>query len=289
MSRLSVNGIELEYEECGETTAPLAVLISGLGEQMGSVEFPREFAEGLARRDFRVVRFDNRDVGLSTHLHDAEPGSYSYLDMADDVAGLIAGLGAERAHLIGASMGGFIARWAALRNPSLVHSVTVIMSGCGARFGSPAAERYSRMAPHAFEGMMSKTRAAASSAEAIESYAEAWRKYNGSKFAFDEDWVRECGAYTYARSYDPKGVARQVGASDTPDLLEAQQEIACSTVVIHGDEDPIFGADHARETAARIPGAKLEIVPGMGHEMPRAAWPQIMQAIVFASANASAV
>ena len=110
MSRLSSNGIELEYEEYGETTAPLAVLISGLGEQMGGVEFPREFCAALAQQDLRVVRFDNRDVGLSTHLHDAKPGSYSYLDMADDVAGLIAGLGVGSAHLVGASMGGFIGR-----------------------------------------------------------------------------------------------------------------------------------------------------------------------------------
>ena len=287
MPRLSSNGMELEYEECGETTAPMAVLISGLGEQMGGVEFPQEFADALAQRGFRVVRFDNRDVGLSTHLYDAEPGSYTYLDMADDVAGLIAGLGAERAHLIGASMGGFIARWAALRHSSLVQSVTVIMSGCGARFGSPAAERYSKMAPHAFKGMMSKTRAAASSAEAIESYVEAWRQYNGSRFAFEEDWGRECAACTHARSYDPKGVARQIGASGTPDLLEAQEQIACRAAIIHGDEDPIFGADHARETAARIPGAKLEIISGMGHEMPREAWPQITQAVARAAGNAA--
>jgi pimeloyl-ACP methyl ester carboxylesterase len=287
MARLSTNGIELEYEQYGETTAPLAVLISGLGEQMGGVEFPRAFAGDLAEQGFHVLRFDNRDVGLSTHLHDAEPGAYSYLDMADDVAGIINGLGAERAHLIGASMGGFIARWAALRHPGLVESIAVIMSGCGARFGTPSADRFSKMASHAFKGMMSKTRAADSASEAIESYVEAWRKYNGSKFAFDEDWVRGCGTYTYSRSYDPKGVARQIGASDTPDLLEAQQKIACRAVVIHGDEDPIFGADHARETAARIPGAELEIISGIGHEMPQEAWPQIVRAIEQAARDAS--
>ncbi|MAG31988.1 MAG: hypothetical protein CL908_13970 [Deltaproteobacteria bacterium] len=229
---------------------------------------------------FRVVRFDNRDVGLSTHLREAPPGSYSYLDMADDVAGLVTGLGAEQVHLIGASMGDFIARWSVLRHPSLVESVTVIMSGCGAQFGSTAAERYSKIAPHPFKGMMSKTRAASSRAEAIESYVDAWQKYNGSKFPFDEDWVRACGTSTYKRSYDPKGVGRQIGASENPVLLEAQQKIACITAVIHGDEDPIFGADRARETAARIPGTKLEIIPGMGHEMPREAWPQIIQTIV---------
>ena len=289
MSRLSSNGIELEYEEYGETTAPPAVLISGLGEQMGGVEFPREFCAALAQQNLRVVRFDNRDVGLSTHLHGAKPGSYSYLDMADDVAGLIAGLGVGSAHLVGASMGGFIGRWAALRHPSLVKSLTVIMSGCGVQLDSPEAEHYSKMAPHALQNMLSKTRSADNVTAAVESYVEAWRSYNGSGFPFDENWVRECGTYACARSYDPKGVARQVGASRSPDLLEAQEKIACITMVIHGDEDPIFGADHARETAKRIPGAKLDIIPGMGHEMPREVWPQIVEAIDQAARHASIV
>jgi pimeloyl-ACP methyl ester carboxylesterase len=289
VSRLSSNGIKLEYEEYGETTAPLAVLISGLGEQMGGVEFPHEFCAALAQRHLRVVRFDNRDVGLSTHLHDAKPGSYSYLDMADDVAGLIAGLGADSAHLVGASMGGFIARWVALRHPSLVESLTVIMSGCGVQFDSPAAEHYSKMAPHALQNMLSKTRGADNVAAAVGSYVEAWRSYNGSGFPFDENWVRECGEYTCARSYDPQGVARQVAASRSPDLLEAQEKISCNTVVIHGSEDPIFGADHARETTTRIPGAKLDIIPGMGHEMPREVWSQIVEAIDQAARDASIV
>jgi len=125
MARLSTNGIELEYETCGEAAAPLAILIAGLGEQMGGVEFPREFAGELAEPGFRVLRFDNCDVGLSTHLDDAEPGAYSYVDMADDVAGIIATLGAERAHLVGASMSGFVARWTALRHPSLFPVSTI--------------------------------------------------------------------------------------------------------------------------------------------------------------------
>lgn len=189
MSRLSSNGIELEFEEYGEAADPLLILVAGLGEQMGGVEFPQEFCRALAERSFRVVRFDNRDVGLSTHLHDADPGSYTVVDMADDVAGLVAGLEAAGAHLVGASMGGFIVRWTAIRHPALVRSVTVIMSGAGARTDNPAAERLSQMDPATVEKMLAKTRPAESAAAAIESYVEAWRSYNGSEFSFEEDWV----------------------------------------------------------------------------------------------------
>lgn len=284
MSRLSSNGIELEFEECGEAAAPLVILVAGLGEQMGGVEFPQEFCRALAERSFRVVRFDNRDVGLSTHLHDAEPGSYTVVDMADDVVGLVAGLGAAGAHLVGASMGGFIVRWAAIRYPALVRSVTVIMSGAGSRPDNPATKRLSKMDRATVEKMLAKTRPAESAEAAIESYVEAWRSYNGSGFAFDADWVRDCGRLCHARCYDPQGVGRQSAAVfNAPDLLEAQEVIACNTAVIHGDEDPIFGEDHAREIADRIRGAKLEVIRGMGHEMPREAWPQIIRAIELAS------
>ena len=254
MPRLKSNGIELEYEQYGAPSAPLVVLIAGLGEQMGSVEFPQEFCIGLSRYDFRVVRFDNRDAGLSTHLHEAAPRSYSLLDMADDVAGLIVGLGAERAHVVGASLGGFIARWVALRHARLVQSLTVIMSGCGARADDPAADRFSKMAPHALRNMQTKTRPASSAEAAIESYVDASRSYAGSAYPFDERWVRSCARCAYRRAYDPPGVARQLATGfATPNLLRAQEAIACSALVIHGDEDPLFGPDHARETAGADP------------------------------------
>jgi len=280
MSRISSNGIELEYEDYGDATAPLLILVAGLGEQMGGVEFPRDFCRMLAERSFRVVRFDNRDVGLSTHLRDAAPGAYTVVDMADDVAGLVAGLGATGAHLVGASMGGFIVRWAALRHPDLVRSVTVIMSGAGARADDPAGKRLSKMDPAVVEKMLGKTRPAETEEAAIESYVEAWRSYNGSGFAFDEDRVRGCGQLTHARCYDPRGVGRQAAAVfNAPDLLEAQEAISCCVAVVHGDEDPIFGEDHAREIANRIPGTKLEVIRGMGHEMPSEAWPRIIRTI----------
>jgi pimeloyl-ACP methyl ester carboxylesterase len=289
MPRLSSNTIELEYEEYGAIDAPLVILICGLGEQMGGVEFPKEFCVALADRSLRVVRFDNRDVGLSSHLHGTARGTYNYCDMADDVAGLIGGLGGNHAHIVGASMGGFIGRWLALRHPSLVQSLAIIMSGCGASLGSSSAKQFSQMAPHAMQNMLSKTRVAASKSAAVESYVEAWRSYNGSRFDFDEEWVRACALSTYSRAYDPEGVGRQVAASKTPDLLEAQSEIRCDAVVIHGDEDPIFGADHARETASRISGAHLEVISGMGHEMPPEIWPRIIELVSERSLDAAAV
>jgi pimeloyl-ACP methyl ester carboxylesterase len=279
MPRLSSNAIELEYEGYGPIDAPIVVLICGLGEQIGGVEFPREFCVALADRSLRVVRFDNRDVGLSTHLDGAARGSYNYCDMADDVAGLLSGLEADHAHIVGASMGGFISRWLAHRHPNLVQSLTIIMSGCGAGFDSREAKQFSQMAPHAMQNMLPKTRVAVSESAAVDAYVEAWRSYNGSGFEFDEEWVRSCGLATYSRAYDPEGVGRQVAASKTPDLLEAQSEISCGVQVIHGDEDPIFGADHARETASRISGAHLEVIPGMGHEMPPETWPRITQLV----------
>jgi pimeloyl-ACP methyl ester carboxylesterase len=277
MPRVSSNAIEIEYEEYGAGHAPLVILICGLGEQMGGVEFPKEFCVTLADSSLRVVRFDNRDVGLSTHLDGTTRGSYDYRDMADDVAGLISGLGASRAHVVGASMGGFIGRWLALRHPGLVQSLTIIMSGCGAAFDSPEAKQFSPIAPRAMQNMLAKTRVADSESTAVESYVEAWRSYNGSGFDFNREWVRACGLACYSRAYDPEGVGRQLAASRTPNLLEAQSEINCGVQIIHGDEDPIFGADHARETARRIPGAQLEVIQGMGHEMPFEAWPRIVQ------------
>ena len=199
--------------------------------------------------------------------------------MADDTCGLIEGLGVSVGHVVGASMGGYIARWMALRRPELVGSLALIMTDCGAAFGDDSTEEFSVPDPDAVHKMLGKTRPAERDA-AIQSYVDAWRTYKGPGFAFDEDWVRECGAHAYDRSYDPGGASRQYEAiQNSPPLLEAQQAIGCPTVVIHGDADPLFGVDHAEEMGGRIRGARVELIEGMGHEMPREAWSRLWDCI----------
>ena len=128
--------------------------------------------------------------------------------------------------------------------------------------------------------MLDKTRAGDRKA-AVTAYVEVWRSYNGPRFPFDETWVGQCGEYTYDRSYDSAGVARQFAAMiDSPDLLDAQEGITCPTVVIQGDADPLVGVDHAREIASRISDARLKLIAGVGHEMPRQAWPEFFGAIL---------
>src|SRR5215510_2935653 len=284
MPQVKANGIEIEYEEFGASHDPLIVLIAGFGEQMGGVQFPSDFCQDLSRKGLRVVRFDNRDVGLSTHFTASVSASgvapYTVVDMSDDVAVLVAALGVDATHLVGVSMGGYIARWMAIRHPARVRSLSLITTPCGAKRGTEAAQRFSAPAPQALERMLGKTRAGDREA-AVAAYVEALRSYNGPRFSFDETWVRRCGEYSYDRSYDPSGVARQFAAMvQSPDLLDAQECITCPTVVIQGDADPLLGMDHAREIASRISGARLKLIAGMGHEMPRQAWPELFGAVL---------
>ena len=292
------NGITLEYESFGDPAAPAVVLIMGLGEQIGGMEFPADFCTGLADQGFRVIRFDNRDAGLSTSFDDRDtpdlpahfatrdagrPTSRAYTaaDMANDVAGLLDHLAIDRAHIAGASLGGIIGRWFAVQHPHRCASLTAIMTGHDVVPGGPA---LSPMNPTTRANMLTKVDPLDRDA-AIAGYVAAWRSYNGSGFDFDEAHVRDCAERTFDRAYHPAGVARQV-TSIVPGLLEAEKRILAPTVVFHGDEDPLFALDHPRRIAASIPGAELEIVPGMGHEMPPAGWPQLQSAIARAAARA---
>ena len=291
-------GLTLEYESFGDETPPPVVLIMGLGEQIGGVEFPAEFCEGLAARGFRVIRFDNRDVGLSTYFDDrgtpdieahlaaiehSRPFSspHSAADMADDVAGLLDHLEIERAHITGASLGGIIGRWFAARHPNRCASLTAIMTGHSRTLDGPA---LSPMNPAARANMLTKA-VVLDRETAVAGYLAAWRSYNGSGFDFDEDLVRDCGERTFDHAYHPAGVARQVTAM-IPGLLRAERTISAPTLVFHGDQDPLLGVDHARLIADQIPSAELEVVTGMGHEMPPAIWDHLHAAIERTAARA---
>ena len=281
MSKIAANGIRIEYEAFGRESDPLVVLIAGFGEQMGGVEFSADFCRHMAGCGLRVVRFDNRDAGLTTHFREEDAADYTLLDMAKDTAELVEALGAYHAHIVGSSLGGFVARHMALRFPAIVKSLTLVKTGVGAKPGSEAADRFSSTWPDARERLIALTRPARSFDAAVDAYVEAWRAFAGPGFPFDEQRVRECAESVCLRAYDPAGLTRQRRAIvRSPALLEAQEEITCPTVVVHGEADPVYGVDHGAEIARRIPGARLQAIPGMGHDIAPELWPVLVETVL---------
>jgi pimeloyl-ACP methyl ester carboxylesterase len=274
-------GVTLCYEDFGDPADPTALLIMGLGTQM--VAWQEDFCLELAGRGLHVVRFDNRDVGRSTHLTGAPPtirqlltrsrraAHYTLLDMADDAAALLSELELAPAHVIGASMGGMIAQTLAVHHPGSVRSLTSIMSNTGSlRSGQPALRMYSvflRRAPH--------------EREAFIAHMERVFAAIGSRgLPRDDDDIRAIAASSYDRDHDPESAGRQLAAiiaagDRTADL----RRITAPTLVIHGSADRLVSPSGGRATARAIPGARLLTVPDMGHDLPRAAWPTIIDAI----------
>jgi pimeloyl-ACP methyl ester carboxylesterase len=272
----------LAYERFGDPADPPVLLIMGLGTQM--IAWPLGFCEGLVGRGLDVIRFDNRDVGLSTHMHDApkadvaaawggdfSSASYTLWDMADDTAGLLDELGLESAHIVGASMGGMIAQCLAIAHRSRVRSLTSIMSTTGASdVGHPTeAAMGALLAPPA------TTRE-----EAIERALSGARVIGSPGFELDEAAVTERAGNSFDRGHDPPGVARQlVAIAATGDRTARLRELSVPTLVIHGADDPLVNRNGGEATAAAIPGARLVLLDGMGHDLPRALWPEIVDLI----------
>jgi len=280
------NGIRICYESFGDPAAPPIMLIMGLAAQM--VVWDDDFCTLLAARGFHVVRFDNRDMGESTRFDDrAAPTMaqifaasfagkpltpvYTLRDMAADTVGLMDALGLETANIVGLSMGGMIAQEVALSFPQRVRTLTSIMSSTGDPSlpqATPAAVAViTRDSPPDKEGY-------------VASYVQAWSVINGDLIAFDVDRT----AYTAGRSYDrgpnPAGVSRQMLAIlDSGNRTERLQKLDVPALVIHGTNDPLVPPDAGRATARAIPGAKLVLIEGMGHTLPRSIWPQIVDAI----------
>src|SRR2546421_5704508 len=253
----------------------------GLGTQM--VAWQEDFCRELAARGLHVVRFDNRDVGRSTHFTGPPPtirqlltrsrraAHYTLLDMADDAAGLLSELDIAPAHVIGASMGGMIAQTLAARHPEAVRSLTSIMSNTGSlRSGQPALRTYSVF-----------LRRAPLEREAFIAHMERVFAAIGSRgLPRDDDDIRAIAATSYDRDHDSEGAGRQLAAiiaagDRTADL----RRIKAPTLVIHGSADRLVAPSRGRATARAIPGAKLLMVPGMGHDLPRAPWPTLLDAI----------
>jgi len=278
-----VGNLKLCYETFGAADAPPMLLVMGLASQM--LLWEDEFCAPLAAEGFRVIRFDNRDVGHSTILRDApvpkrwqlvvrdrRGAAYSLDDMAADAVGLLDHLEIEAAHVVGVSMGGMIAQLIAAQYPARVLSLVSIMSTTGdRRVGRPhprVAMRMVRKVPRDREGY-------------IEDHLETYRVIGSQHFALDEAHKRERAGRLFDRGIHPAGSARQMAAIvTTADRTPLLKQIKAPTTVIHGDADPLVNVSGGRATAEAIPDAKLVVLEGMGHDMPRELWPQIIEAIV---------
>jgi pimeloyl-ACP methyl ester carboxylesterase len=275
-------GITLCYETFGERSDPTALLIMGLGTQM--VAWHVEFCEALAARGLHVVRFDNRDVGRSTHLSGRPPtisqlltrsrraAGYTLADMAGDAAGLLRELELAPAHVIGASMGGMIAQTLAAQHRESVRSLVSIMSNTGARWsGQPALRIYPIFLRHAPQER-----------DAFIDHMERLFLTIGSRgLPRDAQDIRELAAASYDRGHDPNGPGRQLAAIiASGDRTRELRGITAPTLVIHGSADPLVTPSGGRATARAIPGAELMTIKGMGHDMPRVIWPKLVDAII---------
>jgi pimeloyl-ACP methyl ester carboxylesterase len=292
MTSIRANGITLEYDEVGDRSSPPVLLIMGLGGQM--IWWDEKFCRRLAGRGYRVIRFDNRDIGLSAKLDDACPNPgplvmqafsggkveapYSLRDMAADAVGLLDVLGIASAHVVGASMGGMIAQRMAIHFPERVRSLTSIMSSSG-NPGLPPGD------PKVM-GLLTAARPT-NPAEAIDFGVNVWRALHGPGFPFDEKRVRELVIESGQRSSHLLGQPRQMLAILADgDRREALHGIKAPSLVLHGDADPLVPFAAGKDTADNIPGARLVAIPGMGHELPEGAWPQLIDEIARHAAAA---
>ena len=276
MPRAAVNdGIELEYETLGSPEDAAFLLIAGLGAQL--ITFHDDFCRLLAGKGYFVVRFDNRDVGLSTKV---PAGGYALEDMADDTAGLLDVLGVDAANVAGVSMGGMIAQTLAIRHPSRVRTLTSIMSTTGAPgVGGATPEALARLTTAA--GPTREERVAS----AIETSRIIWG--DTPQFPFDEELARWRAETSVDRAYYPEGTLRQMMAiRATGDRTERLRQLDVPTLVIHGSNDPLVQPSGGEATAAAVPGAQHLVIDGMGHGLARGAFAQIVDALDRHAASA---
>lgn len=279
---MSSNGLSLAYETFGDPADPTVLLVMGLSTQM--LAWEDGFCRDLVDRGHHVVRFDNRDVGLSTHLSDLPSGRplsaffgrrqppYLIADMADDTAGLIEALDLGRVHVVGISMGGCIAQSLTIRRPDLVASLTSISSSTGSRrVGHPKLATAYRLLTRP---------TVATREEAIALKLTVYRQQASPAYPLRLDEMREIAGTSWDRAYDPDGSARQFAAIlGSPDRTAELRALDVPALVIHGLSDPLINASGGRATAAAIPGAKLLTFAGMGHEIPQPLWGAVADGI----------
>jgi pimeloyl-ACP methyl ester carboxylesterase len=280
MPTARANGIDIAYDSFGDPADPTVLLVMGLGSQL--IHWRPEFCQAIADRGFHVVRFDNRDMGESTRFDGAvdiaamlaargagEPATVPYLltDMAADAVGLLDHLGVEQAHLFGVSMGGMIVQTIAIEHPARVATLTSVMSTTGdPDVGAPTAEAMAILL-----GPPPRTR------DELQDAAVRNAEVFGSPGLYDEDELRASAGAAWDRGYNPQGTARQLAAilaSGSRSLGLAGVE--APTLVIHGTEDTLVQPSGGERTAEVVPDAKLVVIEGMGHDLARPLWPQIV-------------
>ena len=283
---VSANGIELCYDAFGDAQAEPMVMIMGLGAQM--IHWDDEFCRDIAARGFRVIRFDNRDIGLSSKMPGGKPltifefaklryfgvpvaAPYKLQDMAADVVGLLDALGIEAAHVVGASMGGMIAQELAIAHPARLRSLVSIMSTTGnprlPQPGRAVAAKLLQKQPTTYEEFLAR-------------FKQTWLFLRVGSFPEDEARDLDRARRTYERGLEPDGVNRQLRAIlASGSRKERLASVTAPTLVIHGKVDPLVHPAGGRDTAASIPGAKLMMIDGMGHALPISMWGQVIDAI----------
>lgn len=281
--RATVGTVDLAYESFGSRFAPPLLLIAGLATQM--LGWDVRFCRQLADNGFRVIRFDNRDTGQSTHLHDAgvpdiramlrgrkwSTAPYTLVDMADDTVGLLDALGIESAHVVGMSMGGMIAQQLAIDHPHRVRTLTSIMSTPSRRAGLARADAQRVLFLPAATDQETAARRA----------LQVYRVIGSPGYPLDEAYVADTARRAFVRGNDPAGVARQYAAIVTsPDRVPALHALTIPTLVLHGEDDPLVAVGGGVATARAVPGARLVVYPGMGHNLPERLWPDFVREIV---------
>jgi pimeloyl-ACP methyl ester carboxylesterase len=288
MTKIQANDIEIEYEKFGDKANPTLLLVMGLGVQL--VGWAEPFCQMIVDKGFHVIRFDNRDVGLSTHFDAAgmpdleaiglarregvqmSGAPYYLVDMGDDAAGLLDALGIDKAHVVGASLGGYIVQEMAIKHREKLLSMTSIMSTTGRR-SLPTAT------PEATTAVMSRplgTDHNAILADALKTQ----KAISGPKYPPIESEVYAHTKLSMARNIDPIGIARQMAAiASSPDRVQGLATVTTPTLVIHGTDDPLVPVTGGKDTASCIPNARLELIDGMGHFIPSTLWQPIADLI----------
>ncbi|HEX5592555.1 MAG TPA: alpha/beta hydrolase [Solirubrobacterales bacterium] len=283
-----VNGIELCYQEMGDPDGEPLVLIMGLATQM--IAWDEVFCGMLAERGYHVVRFDNRDIGRSSKIRSAGVPNvldllvgrgapeYRLRDMAADTIGLMDHLGIEAAHLVGASMGGMIAQCTAIGHRERVRSLCSIMSTTGSRrVGHPSYKTFGLLL-----GKPPRKREAA-----IERVVKTFKTIGSPGYPFDEERIRDLAGRSFDRGHSQAGIARQLHAiTASGDRTHQLRKLNLPAVVIHGRNDVLVNPSGGRATARAIPNARLTMIDGMGHDMPRALWPTFVEEISCNAARA---
>jgi pimeloyl-ACP methyl ester carboxylesterase len=288
MANVKANGLQIEYDTFGNPSSPPLLLIMGLGGQL--IHWDEDFCRQLADKGLFIIRYDNRDTGLSTKFEAAGKPDMSELlnarlqgqsiktpytldDMAADAAELLEALNIKKAHICGSSMGGMIAQTLAIRHPQHLMSLISIYSTTG----NPDLPQPQ---PEALEALL--TPQPVERRAYIDFNVKTMQAIAGSGFEFDEQFIRNISARAYDRAFYPQGVGRQMMAvMAQQNRKSALASVTVPALVIHGTADPLVPASHGKDTADAIPGAQLLLVEGMGHDLPRTKepWPQVIEAI----------